>query len=188
MAKFEIVSRFEDCGLALPVRKTAQSAGYDLAAAEDVVIPSSLTLQCMMAEEVADLFANEDGHDFVIRPLALDEMAVLTKRIKTKPTLVSTGMKCKLDPGTYLELSVRSSTPLKYWLILANGVGIIDADYYNNSDNEGEIFLQFINLSPYDIQIKKGDVIGQGIILPYLTTDNDAATGERLGGFGSTSR
>ena len=96
-------------------------------------------------------------------------------------------MKCQLDSNTYLELSVRSSCPLKYWLIMANSVGIIDSDYYNNPDNEGEIFFQIINLSPYDIQLKKGDIIGQGIIKPYLITEDDNASGERMGGFGSTS-
>ena len=70
--------------------------------------------------------------------------------------------------------------------MLANGVGIIDADYYNNPDNEGEIFLQMFNLSPFNIQIKKGEAIGQGIIKSYLTTEDDAASGQRLGGFGST--
>ena len=187
MAKFEKVSKFAEVDINLPVRKTADSAGYDMEVAEDIVIPSSLTWQRILAEEAADIFANENGHDFVIRALTLDEMAALTKRTKAKPTLVSTGMKCQLDPGTYLELSVRSSCPLKYWLILANSVGIIDADYYNNPDNEGEIFFQMINLSPYDIQLKKGDIIGQGIIKPYLTTEDDNASGQRVGGFGSTS-
>lgn len=64
---------------------------------------------------------------------------------------------------------------------------IIDADYYNNPDNEGHIFFQLINLSPYDILLHKGDKIGQGIILPYYTVENDAAAGERVGGFGSTN-
>jgi dUTP pyrophosphatase len=118
--------------------------------------------------------------------LTLTDMTALTKATAAKPTLVSTGMKCKLDPGTYLELSVRSSCPLKYWLFLANSVGIIDADYYNNPDNEGEIFFQMINLSPFAIKLQKGDVIGQGIIKPYLVTEDDAATGSRVGGFGST--
>lgn len=187
MAKFEKVSKFAEVDINLPVRKTADSAGYDMEVAEDIVIPSSLTWQRVLAEEVADVFVNENGHDFVIRALTLDEMAALTKRTKAKPTLVSTGMKCQLDPGTYLELSVRSSCPLKYWLILANSVGIIDADYYNNPDNEGEIFFQMINLSPYDIVLHKGDIIGQGIIKPYLTTEDDNASGQRVGGFGSTS-
>ena len=65
---------------------------------------------------------------------------------------------------------------------------IIDADYYNNPDNEGEIFFQLINLSPYNIILKKGEKIGQGIIKPYLTTEDDTATGDRLGGFGSTTK
>ena len=65
---------------------------------------------------------------------------------------------------------------------------IIDADYYNNPDNEGEIFFQLINLSPYNIILKKGEKIGQGIIKQYLTTEDDTATGDRFGGFGSTTK
>jgi dUTP pyrophosphatase len=119
--------------------------------------------------------------------VTLEQMAEFTKKTQYRPTLVSTGMKCKLDPGTYLQLSVRSSSPLKYWLCLANGVGIIDADYYNNPDNEGEIFLQIYNLSPFNIQIQEGEAIGQGIIVPYGVVEDDIACGERVGGFGSTN-
>lgn len=64
---------------------------------------------------------------------------------------------------------------------------IIDSDYADNPDNEGHIYFQIINLSPFDIQLKKGDIIGQGIIKKYLTTDDDTASGKRVGGFGSTS-
>ncbi len=64
---------------------------------------------------------------------------------------------------------------------------IIDADYVDNPDNEGEIFFQFINLSSVPIMLRKGDVIGQGIIKPYLKTDNDVPGSKRLGGFGSTT-
>jgi dUTP pyrophosphatase len=91
-----------------------------------------------MMEETLERLTVEIAKD---QYLSLDTMAELTKQADFRPTLVSTGMKCKLAPGTYLELSVRSSTPLKYWIMLANGVGIIDADYYNNESNEGEIFL-----------------------------------------------
>lgn len=199
MSKFEKVSRFADVDIALPVRKTEGSAGFDFIVAEDVVVPAYTDLMYTLSNyEHFDLYNYypEDSADFTeaLKHLAikhnegltLDEMAALTKKSKTKPTLVSTGMKCKLDPGTYLELSVRSSCPLKYWLILANSVGIIDADYYNNPDNEGEIFFQMINLSPFPIKLQKGDAIGQGIIKPYLVTEDDAATGSRVGGFGST--
>ena len=171
--KFEQVSKYPDA--VLPVRKTAKSAGYDFTVAEDIVIPSY--------DKLMYNFPSLEPN-----PLSLDEMGRLTKEFKIKPTLVPTGIKCELDSNTYLELSVRSSCPLKYWLILANGVGVIDADYYNNPDNEGHIYFQVINLSPYDIQLRKGDVIGQGIIKYYLTTDDDNASGERLGGFGSTSK
>ena len=119
----------------------------------------------------------------------LADIAAFTKEYKVKPTLVPTGIKCQLANDCYLELSVRSSTPLKHWLILANGVGIIDGDYYNNSDNEGHIYFQLINLSPFDIVLKKGDKIGQGIIKKYEVTDDDYKyeKKERAGGFGSTS-
>jgi dUTP pyrophosphatase len=186
MAKFEKVSKFADVDINLPQRKTAESAGYDMEVAEDIIIPSYHNLIHVMKDVISPFVAFEDGQ---IQPriLNLHDVADLIKLLKTKPTLVSTGMKCKLDPGTYLELSVRSSCPLKYWLIMGNSVGIIDADYYNNPDNEGEIFFQMINLSPFDIVLKKGDIIGQGIIKPYLTTENDAAIGQRMGGFGSTN-
>ena len=182
MAKFEKVSKFFDVDINLPQRKTAYSAGYDMEVAEDIIIPSYSSLETKMSNA---WLAN--NHLLPGHPVTLQQAAEITKSVKAKPTLVSTGMKCKLEPGTYLELSVRSSCPLKYWLLLANSIGIIDADYYNNPDNEGEIFFQVINLSPYDIQLHKGDIIGQGIIKSYLTTEDDAAAGDRLGGFGSTS-
>lgn len=183
MARFEKVSKFAEVDINLPQRKTANSAGYDMEVAEDIVIPSFFRLYSMMNE----CPITDNGKIISKGTVDLDEVARITKSLKAKPTLVSTGMKCQLDPDTYLELSVRSSCPLKYWLILANGVGIIDADYYNNPDNEGEIFFQIINLSPFDIELHKGDIIGQGIIKPYLTTKDDNASGQRVGGFGSTS-
>ena len=179
MAIFELVSKYNEPEL-LPRRKTAESAGYDFFVAEDIIIQPQEACANQIFNHVMN---NTDGY---IQPLTLDEMAKITKETKAKPALVPTGVKAKLDPGTYLELSVRSSCPLKYWLIMANGVGIIDADYYNNPDNEGHIYFQIINLSPVPIQLKKGDCIGQGIIKPYLTTEDDAANGTRKGGFGST--
>ena len=37
---FEVAKGFENAGINLPVRKTANSAGYDVEAAEDCIIPS----------------------------------------------------------------------------------------------------------------------------------------------------
>ena len=174
MAKFEKVSRMADVEFDMPKRKTECSAGYDMVVAETVVIPP-------MYELLEKLTDNYDYDTYT-----LDTVAKMTKAQGAKPTLVSTGVKCQMDKDTYLELSVRSSCPLKHWLVLANSVGIIDADYYNNQDNEGEIFFQFINFGPFPIQLNKGDAIGQGILKPYLKTEDDAATGLREGGFGST--
>lgn len=182
MAHFEKVSRFKnDNSFSLPKRGTANSAGYDLQVAENIIIPS-------YSQSISALQRYAIKNDINVRcAWTLDEIKNITKETKIKPTLVSTGVKCYLDKNQYLELSMRSSTPLKYWLILANSIGIIDADYADNPDNEGEIFLQVINLSPFDIEIQKGETIGQAIIKTYSITDDDEAEGARIGGFGSTT-
>lgn len=178
----------------MPARATANAAGYDFSAAQDIIIPPYNMHNCAIYDFVRDEGYLDNISDTSIfkflaeHPFSLEEMGRITKITKAKPTLISTGMKCYLDSDKYLELTMRSSSPLKYWLVLANGVGVIDADYADNEDNEGEIFFQVINLSPFAIQIKKGDKIGQGIIKQYYTTDDDCASGERTGGFGSTSR
>ena len=73
-------------------------------------------------------------------------------------------------------------------LVLTNSVGIIDADYYGNPDNDGAFMYAFYNMFDKDVEIKKGEAIGQGVFQKYFVSDNDAAEGERLGGFGSTSK
>ena len=189
--KFEKVSRFAETDISLPVRKTKASAGYDFEVAEDIVIEPYDKLMMDLDQEMGFkpfMDAMITGTAPVLKNYTLDEVAAATKKTRAKPSLVATGVKCRMPENTYLELNIRSSCPLKYWLILANSVGVIDADYYNNPDNEGEIFFQIYNLSPFNIQIKKGEAIGQAIILPYAVTDDDAACGERTGGFGSTSK
>ena len=179
--RFEKVSRFADKEVPLPTRKTLYSAGYDFTIAEDIIVPPYEVLR----DEI-EYYIEYDLQESIDDPIGLDEIAAITKKLQAKPTLVSTGMKCKLQDDQYLELSIRSSCPLKNWLVLANGVGIIDADYYNNPDNEGEIFFQIINLSPVPIYLKAGDRIGQGIIHKYEKTVDDEVTETRTGGFGST--
>ncbi len=147
---FEIAKGFEDKNINLPIRKTKYSAGYDIEAAEDVVIPS------------------------------------FKKGIN--PTLIKTGLKAYMQYDEMLLLYNRSSNPKKKGLILANSVGVIDKDYYGNTDNDGHIMFAFYNIKEEDIEIKKGEVIGQGIFQKYLITDDDNAKGERMGGFGSTNK
>ena len=136
---FEKVRKFADVEFELPQRKTAGSAGYDFVVAEDTVI---LPYNQLMAHFEYDMFFNEnlnlvpdgeittyvDGKTFPGRYYTLNDIAKVTKDSGAKPTLVSTGVKAYMPKDCYLELSVRSSCPLKYWLIMANGVGIIDSD------------------------------------------------------------
>ena len=105
-----------------------------------------------------------------------------------KPTLVKTGLKAYCQPDEFYMLCNRSSNPGKRGLVMANSVGIIDSDYYENPDNDGHFMFAFYNFKEEDVEIKKGDCIGQVIFMKYLTVDNDNATGERKGGFGSTSK
>ena len=93
-----------------------------------------------------------------------------------------------MQDDEYLMLCNRSSNPKKKGLMLANSVGIVDADYYGNPDNDGHIMFAFWNLKAEDIEVKKGECIGQAIFQKFLVTDNDTAEGERMGGFGSTNQ
>ena len=169
---FEKVSTFEDINL--PKRATTHAAGYDFEAAGDVVIPS--------------IFKSGIG---TALKLALNkEEALLNEEMlkQVKPTLVGTGVKAYMGEDEFLQLCNRSSNPLKNYLLLGNGVGVIDSDYYNNADNEGHIMFQFINFGLTDLKIKKGERIGQGIFLPFLKADNDETTSDRTGGFGSSGK
>lgn len=67
-------------------------------------------------------------------------------------------------------------------------MGVIDADYYNNPDNDGEIMFAFYNIFPWDITIKAGDRIGQGEFVQFLrpTINLRVKEQEGVGGFGST--
>lgn len=99
--------------------------------------------------------------------------------------LIWTDIKAYMLPDEVLKLYVRSSMG-KYPVVIANGTGIIDSSYFENVNNDGNIGFNLLNLSnkPYEIHI--GDRIGQGVFGKYLVTDDDNATGERAGGFGSS--
>ena len=147
MRRFEIAKGWEDKGINLPVRKTARAAGYDVEAAEDIIIPKF-----------------ERG---------------------IKPTLIPTGLKAYCEDDECFLLLNRSSGPKKGFL-MANSVGLIDSDYYGNPDNDGHFYFAYFNCSDHDIEVKKGDIIGQVVFTKFLTVDDDNATGKRQGGFGST--
>ena len=119
---------------------------------------------------------------------AAEDVTIPAFKQGMKPTLIKTGIKAYMQDNEYLMLANRSSNPGKKGLILANSVGIIDKDYYGNPDNDGHIMFAFYNVKDEDVEIKKGDCIGQAIFMPFLVSDGDNAQGERTGGFGSTSK
>lgn len=104
--------------------------------------------------------------------------------------LVPTGVKAYMQKDEVLLIYIRSSTALKKHLMLMNSVGVIDADYYGNMENEGHIFIPFYNYGGDTVHISTGERIAQGIFTKYLTVDGDVAgCGEmRAGGFGSTGQ
>lgn len=102
--------------------------------------------------------------------------------------LIRTGVKAYMPSDEYLDLRVRSSLGIKRQLMLATGASVIDADYYNNPDNEGEIMVVLYNYGDTTQTIKAGEHIVQGIFTRYFLADNDCTTAVRTGGTGSTNK
>lgn len=172
---FEIVTNYASEGIHLPKRATRYAAGYDFEAAENIEIPS-------IWQAKAEAKAKADGEGLKLITVEKQNFA------SVKPVLIPTGIKAYMGEDEYLELVNRSSNPLKRFLLMANGVGVVDSDYYNNPDNEGHIFFQFLNFGFSSVRIQKGERIGQGIFHSCLKSDNDVEGKERLSGFGSTGK
>ena len=141
--------------------------------ADDRELYESYKLPCRKTKKSA-------GYDFLaIRPFSIAPGEIIK---------VPTGIKAAMESDEYLALLVRSSMGFKYNMRLCNQVGIVDSDYYNNPDNEGHIFIKIQNEGNEPLNIDKGDRFAQGIFTKYLVTDDDASTGDRTGGFGSTGK
>lgn len=107
--------------------------------------------------------------------------------IKKGETLkIVTGVKACMEYRDVLYLYIRSSLAIKNNIVLRNSVGVIDADYYNNIDNEGNIIVVLENTGEDDFVIKKGSRFVQGVFMNYLVTDSDNVNENRKGGIGST--
>ncbi|CUH96145.1 hypothetical protein P22_2233 [Propionispora sp. 2/2-37] len=104
-------------------------------------------------------------------------------------TVIPTGLKVYMQPDEYLGIHIRSSLAIKKGLVLINGQGIIDADYYNNPDNEGHILIAVFSHNERPVEVAAGDRIAQGIFYKYLLADTDhPGQGLRAGGIGSTGK
>lgn len=174
---FEVVEKYRNQHINIPCRQTLASAGYDIEAAKDITVPSIWRLNFV---RIFRLIRN--GHPMFERDYEMADSIL-------KPILVPTGLKSYMLDDEVLILANRSSNTFKRNLSLPNGIGVIDADYYNNTANEGEIFVQIINYGVRSLHIHKGDRIAQGIFIKYLKTDNDnPIIRQRVSGFGSTDK
>ena len=100
--------------------------------------------------------------------------------------MIWTNLKVKMNNDEYLMLCSTSGMGKKD-VRLANGVGIIDSDYYSNPSNDGNFGYRLVNFGKEPYEIKVGDKIGQAIFMKYLIVDDEEeVTEERVGGFGST--
>ena len=119
------------------------------------------------------------GYDFYLQ----DSLTILPKQ----SAVIKTYVKAYMQDDEVLQLYIRSSLGMKIGLRLLNQVGIIDADYYNNEDNEGHILIGIENTTNDTVELVKGERIVQGIFMKYLTVSNDEPLEKnRRGGIGST--
>lgn len=108
--------------------------------------------------------------------------------LPNEDVVIPTGIKCRIDNGWGLFALPKSGLGFKYYTRLANTVGLIDEDYYNNENNEGHIFVKLRNEGDSTLIIEKGKAVCQLVFLPYGITYDDEADGIRQGGFGSTGK
>ena len=117
---------------------------------------------------------------------------------------IPTGIKCKLEPGWALVMAPKSGLGMRYHTTLSGTLGIIDSDYYDCEETEGQIMINIANglypmprenmithkpeIPPEQIMnIGRGMAFLQGIILPIgYAYEEEEVTATRTGGFGST--
>lgn len=174
---FERIETYPDA--IIPLTSGNLSAKYIFCAAEDTYIPS-YTREIVPALNNAYLFSTEakmrnDPKWQELFDLQIDESQNIYPQLLSyypnmKPTSVPTGIKINLDSNKIMEISIDSSLAKNSLLFMIDAPKIIDASY-NNSETEGHICIQLINLSPFGYTIKKNQVIAQGIILQGYNID-----------------
>ena len=102
--------------------------------------------------------------------------------------LIPANVIVETPPGYMLMVCLRSSTPRKVGLMMAQGVGIVDNDYCGEED---ELKIQVYNFTDEPVTIEKGSRIAQAIFVKVDTaewTEVEQMGAPSRGGFGSTDR
>lgn len=104
--------------------------------------------------------------------------------------VIPTGIKAVFNDDEmeswHLQMYVRSSVGIKDGIVLTNGTGIIDGDY-QFAENDGDMMLALLNTTDSVVKYKAGDRLCQAVFAIHGITSDDAATGKRTGGIGSTN-
>lgn len=101
---------------------------------------------------------------------------------------IATGIKAHMAKWTRLSIVPKSGIGFKYFVRIANTIGTIDGDYWENPENDGCIFVKIRNEGNRTMHINKGESFCQGIFEFYIP-DRDyfkASKKTRGGGLGST--
>lgn len=120
------------------------------------------------------------GYDF----FAVEDFTLYPNKL----CIIPTGVKAYMEDNEVLYLHIRSSVAFKRGVRMLNSIGVIDADFVDNPDNEGEISLGLLSHNDDIVHIQKGERIAQGVFHKFLITDDDDAEGKRVGGIGSTDK
>lgn len=184
-------------------KKKARKRGFEVVAPQHRTVnlkDISLPIRGTKTSAGYDFFATET---LVIAP---------QQKVKFK-----TNIKAYMGADEVLLIDVRSSIGTKQDLMITNTLGVIDADYYENVDNDGNMMIGLRNLKPemtivgftkiMDVDgnmldmpiikdltientviIEKGERVAQGIFVKFLPSDNCNTTVERKSGTGSTGK
>ncbi len=101
--------------------------------------------------------------------------------------IIATDIKASMMFNEYLQIVPRSSIGIKKNLILKNTLGIVDCDFFENPDNDGNISITLFNYGNKTEFVAENERIAQGIFCTYGIVENDVPLSVvRKGGIGSS--
>lgn len=135
---------------------------------ENAVMPQYQTAQAAAMDVVA----------------CIDEPVIIASQERI---IIPTGFAMALPTGYEAQIRARSGLAAKHGIMLANGVGTIDADY------RGEVGVILLNTSNEPFTVEPGMRIAQMIVQQYETVEWDEVgeldiTERGEGGYGSTGK
>ena len=162
--KIEIVNKSQN---ELPKYETLLASGMDVRASFTKVE------EIGVAEGAAHIDDKVEGGVLVIQPFSR--------------VMIPTGLYVAIEEGYEIQVRARSGKSYKEGLIVAQGVGTIDADY------RGECKVCLTNISPNVQYVENGERIAQFVVAASIQAElvqveTLSGTARGTGGFGSTGK